>query len=94
MQAAILQLNFKLAFSMFRTCCKEAKFVTDPTLISTVEHHASDRAQETKLCPVALDREVGPLGATLEDGYRAAVINDAMVEAAASGRKVSVQYEA
>lgn len=42
---------------------------------------------------VALDQPVGPLGATLEDGYRAAVINDAMVEAAASGRKVSVGYK-
>jgi predicted dehydrogenase len=42
---------------------------------------------------VALDEEVGPLGATLEDGYRAAVINDAMMEASASGRKVTIQYE-
>ena len=41
---------------------------------------------------VALDQEVGPLGATLEDGYRAAVINDAMMEASASGRKVTIGY--
>jgi predicted dehydrogenase len=41
---------------------------------------------------VALDQDVGPLGATLEDGYRAAVINDAMLEASASGRKVTIGY--
>lgn len=36
---------------------------------------------------------VEPLGATLEDGYRAAVVADAMAESSLSGRRQSVQYE-
>jgi predicted dehydrogenase len=33
---------------------------------------------------------VGPLGATFEDGYRNAVICDAILESAESGRRVSI----
>jgi predicted dehydrogenase len=38
------------------------------------------------------DREVGPHGATFEDGYRAAVIGDAIVESAQSKRQVDIKY--
>jgi predicted dehydrogenase len=36
--------------------------------------------------------EVGPYGATFEDGYRAAVICDAILQSAESGRAVDVKY--
>jgi predicted dehydrogenase len=39
------------------------------------------------------DRDVGPYGATFEDGYRAAVICDAILESAASKRQVDVTYD-
>ncbi|HEY8812167.1 MAG TPA: Gfo/Idh/MocA family oxidoreductase [Candidatus Dormibacteraeota bacterium] len=39
---------------------------------------------------IANGREVGPLGATFEDGYRNAVICDAIVESAAAGRRVEI----
>ena len=38
------------------------------------------------------DTDVAPLGATFEDGYRAAVILDAIAESAATGRRVAVAY--
>jgi predicted dehydrogenase len=38
------------------------------------------------------DKDVAPYGATFEDGYRAAVISDAISESAASGRRVAVGY--
>jgi predicted dehydrogenase len=38
------------------------------------------------------NRDVAPFGATFEDGYKNAVICDAIVEAAASGRRVDVKY--
>jgi predicted dehydrogenase len=38
------------------------------------------------------DRPVGPHGATFEDGYRAAVICDAIVQSAQSRRTVDVKY--
>ncbi len=38
------------------------------------------------------DKPVGPHGATFEDGYRAAVICDAIVESAQSRRHVDVKY--
>ena len=38
------------------------------------------------------DREVGPHGATFEDGYRAAVVCDAIVESAAAKRQVDIRY--
>lgn len=36
--------------------------------------------------------EVGPLGATFEDGYKNAVICDAILNAAESGRRVDIRY--
>ena len=38
------------------------------------------------------DKEIGPHGATFEDGYRCAVVCDAIVESAESGRRVDIQY--
>ena len=38
------------------------------------------------------DKEVGPHGATFEDGYRAAVICDAIVESANAKRQVDIKY--
>ena len=38
------------------------------------------------------DREVGPHGATFEDGYRAAVVCDAIMESAAAKRQVDIRY--
>src|SRR5436853_3767913 len=39
---------------------------------------------------IANDRDVAPLGATFEDGYRAAVICDAILASAREGRRVEV----
>ena len=39
------------------------------------------------------DGDVAPYGATLEDGYRAAVIADALAEAARTGRKQTIAYD-
>jgi predicted dehydrogenase len=41
---------------------------------------------------IAAGRSVAPLGATFEDGYRCAVVCDAILEAARSGRRVAVRY--
>ena len=38
------------------------------------------------------DKEVAPYGATFEDGYRAAVICDAIVESAATRKQVDIEY--
>jgi predicted dehydrogenase len=38
------------------------------------------------------NREVGPHGATFEDGYRAAVIADAIVESAQTKKQVDIKY--
>lgn len=38
------------------------------------------------------DKEVGPHGATFEDGYRAAVICDAIVESNKTGKRVDIKY--
>jgi predicted dehydrogenase len=38
------------------------------------------------------DKEVAPYGATFEDGYRAAVICDAIVESAAAKKQVDIKY--
>ncbi|HEX9618307.1 MAG TPA: Gfo/Idh/MocA family oxidoreductase [Anaerolineales bacterium] len=38
------------------------------------------------------DKEVGPHGATFEDGYRAAVIADAIVESAQSKKQIDIKY--
>jgi predicted dehydrogenase len=43
---------------------------------------------------IANDTDVAPYGATFEDGYRAAVIADAIDRSARAGRKVVVDYEA
>jgi predicted dehydrogenase len=39
------------------------------------------------------DKAVGPYGATFEDGYRAAVVCDAILESAASRKQVDVAYQ-
>lgn len=39
------------------------------------------------------DKPVAPYGATFEDGYRNAVICDAILESAATGRMVDIKYE-
>jgi predicted dehydrogenase len=41
---------------------------------------------------VAEDGQVGPWGATFEDGYRAAVVSAAIEEASRAGRRVPVDY--
>jgi len=38
------------------------------------------------------DKEVGPFGATFEDGYNACVVADAMVESSETGKKVDCSY--
>ncbi|HAY85837.1 MAG TPA: dehydrogenase [Chloroflexi bacterium] len=38
------------------------------------------------------DKEVGPHGATFEDGYRASVICDAIIESANAKRQIDIQY--
>jgi len=43
---------------------------------------------------IAEDGEVGPYGATFEDGYRAAEVCDAIVRAAETGRRQEVAYRA
>jgi predicted dehydrogenase len=39
------------------------------------------------------DRDIGPYGATFEDGYRAAVICDAILESAASKKQIDIVYD-
>lgn len=41
---------------------------------------------------IANDRDVAPYGATFEDGYRAAVICDAILESAATKRQIDIDY--
>lgn len=41
---------------------------------------------------IAAGEPIGPDGATFEDGYRAAVISDAIVESSRTGRRVDVRY--
>jgi predicted dehydrogenase len=41
---------------------------------------------------IANDREVGPYGATFEDGYRAAAVCDAILKSASTRRQVDVRY--
>ena len=38
------------------------------------------------------DKEVGPHGATFEDGYRAAVICDAVLESSENGNRIDISY--
>jgi hypothetical protein len=37
-------------------------------------------------------KDVAPYGATFEDGYKNAVVCDAIVESAESGRQVMIKY--
>jgi predicted dehydrogenase len=41
---------------------------------------------------IASDSDVGPHGATFEDGYRVAEVCDAILRSAASGRRETVSY--
>ncbi len=41
---------------------------------------------------IAEDRDVGPLGATFEDGYRASEVCDAIVRSSAAGNRVTLAY--
>jgi predicted dehydrogenase len=41
---------------------------------------------------IAHDRDVAPFGATFEDGYRAAVVCDAIAQSARDGRQVRITY--
>lgn len=38
------------------------------------------------------DKEVGPYGATFEDGYRCNVVMDAIVESVKTGKRITIQY--
>jgi predicted dehydrogenase len=38
------------------------------------------------------DQDVAPYGATFEDGYRTAVVCDAIAQAAATKRQVDIEY--
>jgi predicted dehydrogenase len=44
------------------------------------------------LAAIATDGDVGPHGATFEDGYRAAEVCDAIVRSGASGRREQIEY--
>jgi len=41
---------------------------------------------------VVTGRPVGPEGADFEDGYRASVIADAILESSRTGRQVTIMY--
>jgi predicted dehydrogenase len=41
---------------------------------------------------IANNKDVGPYGATFEDGYRAAVVCDALLESAAKKKQVDIKY--
>jgi len=41
---------------------------------------------------VVQQKDIAPYGATFEDGYRVAVISDAIVESARTGRRIPVRY--
>jgi predicted dehydrogenase len=43
-------------------------------------------------CIVSSNKDVAPYGATFEDGYRAAVVCDAILESAATKRQVDIKY--
>ena len=40
------------------------------------------------------NRSIDPLGATFEDGYKCAVVCDAITKSAESGRRIEIVYEA
>jgi len=41
---------------------------------------------------IAHDEEVGPIGATFEDGYRCNVVMDAILDSAKTGKRVTISY--
>jgi hypothetical protein len=41
---------------------------------------------------IASDGDVGPYGATFEDGYRASEVGDAIVRSSQSGQRETVSY--
>jgi predicted dehydrogenase len=41
---------------------------------------------------IASDGEIGPYGATFEDGYRASEVGDAIVRSGQSGQREAVSY--
>ena len=41
---------------------------------------------------IAYDEEIGPLGATFEDGYRNAIICDALLKSAETGQAITIAY--
>jgi predicted dehydrogenase len=53
------------------------------TLVNVLHHF---------LAAIAGEHEVGPHGATFEDGYRAAEVCDAIVRSSESGRREQVTY--
>jgi len=55
-------------------------------------HHTCVRELGHFLDCVANGRDVGPIGATFEDGYRVAVVSEAILESALSGTQVDLAY--
>ncbi len=55
--------------------------------------HAHINELNHMLEAIALDKPVGPYGATFEDGYRNAVICDAVTESAQRGVRVPIRFE-
>jgi predicted dehydrogenase len=55
--------------------------------------HAHINELHHMVAAIANGTDVGPDGATFEDGYRAAVVAEAIAEAATSGSRVEVRYD-
>lgn len=55
--------------------------------------HAHIHAVDHFLDCVANEKEVAPEGATFEDGYRTAVVCDAVQESANTGRRIDLEYQ-
>ncbi len=55
--------------------------------------HAHVHEMDHFLDCVANDRSVGPEGATFEDGYRNAVVCDAILKSAETGKRIDVEYD-
>jgi len=54
--------------------------------------HAHIHEIHHMLDAIANDKEIAPYGATFEDGYKCAVICDAILESAESGSRVAIRY--
>jgi predicted dehydrogenase len=54
--------------------------------------HAHVNELQHLIAAIATGTDVAPDGATFEDGYRAAVVAEAIVESATTGRRVTVRY--